>query len=84
MSWHAEPRCAGPDRELFFAPDGETLGERRRREARAKLICAGCPVRVSCLQVALASGAQYGVWAGLGEMELRELRGSRPRWAAAA
>jgi WhiB family redox-sensing transcriptional regulator len=84
MTWHAEPACSGPDRELFFAADGETFGEHRRREASAKVICAGCPVRVSCLCLALTSRSEFGVWGGFGEAELRKMRGARPRWAAAA
>lgn len=30
----------------------------------AKLVCADCPVRLACLQVALDNNEQYGVWGG--------------------
>ena len=38
-------------------------------DARAKQICAGCPVRLDCLQYALAKPEDHGVWGGLNEME---------------
>ena len=28
-------------------------------------ICAGCPVRMACLDYALRAGERYGIWGGL-------------------
>lgn len=84
MNWWMRGACTPGDRELFFAPDSENLGQRRVREAAAKLICTGCPVADECLIYALVTRQEFGVWGGLGEIELRALRGGRPRWAAAA
>lgn len=30
----------------------------------AAKVCAGCPVRLSCLELALRCGEQHGVWGG--------------------
>lgn len=71
----ARPACAAAGPDLFFGPDGpEQWRVHHRREARAKAICARCPVRSRCLDLALAIGARDGVWGGLGEAELRELQ----------
>jgi WhiB family redox-sensing transcriptional regulator len=53
--------CRGMDTELFFPVPGDVAGV-----ARAKAVCAGCPVRAECLAVALA-GADVvpgAVWGG--------------------
>jgi WhiB family redox-sensing transcriptional regulator len=41
--------------------------------ARAKAVCAGCPVRVECREAARALGldAEFGVWGGESEDERR-------------
>ena len=36
-------------------------------------ICRGCPVKVTCLNWALASGQEAGIWGGLTEDERRRL-----------
>ena len=52
---------------------------RSDREAAAKAVCAGCPVRRECLDHALTSGEPYGVWGGLSEGERETLLyGPRP------
>ena len=58
---------------LFFGPDAEFVTARKQREAEAKAICAGCPVRDACLAYALDTGEAYGVWGGLSEDERRAL-----------
>jgi WhiB family redox-sensing transcriptional regulator len=67
----------GADLGLFFGPDAEFVSARRDREAEAKAICAGCPVRLECLAYALDSGEAYGVWGGLSEDERRAMRRQR-------
>jgi len=47
----------GTNPDLFFA-------ESRPEEARAKELCAGCPVRAGCLAGALDRGEPWGVWGG--------------------
>jgi WhiB family redox-sensing transcriptional regulator len=63
--------CKGVDPDVFFPPPGDTAGE-----DRAKAICARCPARPGCLDFALATQAEFGVWGGLTETERRVL-GSR-------
>ena len=63
----------GRGRELFFGPDAEFVTARKKREAEAKAICAGCPARDACLAYALDAGEAYGVWGGLTEDERRAM-----------
>ena len=58
-SWRLEALCAQVDPELWFPEHGAS---EEAREARR--ICAQCPVRTSCLQSALDTGEQYGLWGG--------------------
>jgi WhiB family transcriptional regulator, redox-sensing transcriptional regulator len=73
-SWQDEAACADADADLFFAAD-----EERQREALA--LCSGCPVRDACLEHALATGEQYGIWGGVREQDRRRI--SRERRQAA-
>lgn len=55
--------CAGTDPNTFFPePGGNTTA------ARAKAICADCPVRAACLQWAKAND-EAGIWGGTTEDE---------------
>ena len=69
--------CRSADPDLFFGPDAEFVTSRAQREAAAKAICAGCPVRDACLTYALDAGEAFGVWGGLTEDERRALRRQR-------
>ena len=80
--WAAKGACRHADPELFFpvAPGGPALTQL----ARAKDICAGCPVRTQCLEFALETGQDFGVWGGASEEERRLIhRKGRRRRAAA-
>jgi WhiB family redox-sensing transcriptional regulator len=79
------PACLGMDTALFFGRDGERQDERRIREKRAKGVCAGCPVRVGCLEGALERNERHGVLGGMNEDEraAESRRRSRRRRAAA-
>ena len=76
--WQLEAACRG-DSEPFFHPFGEREPSRSRREARAKAICARCPVLERCREQALASREPYGVWGGLSESERDALLRRRTR-----
>jgi WhiB family transcriptional regulator, redox-sensing transcriptional regulator len=69
--WWTRAACASADPELFFplAYSGSAL----RRVARAKAICARCPIRRECLSYALGAGSIQGVWDGMTEEERRRL-----------
>jgi WhiB family redox-sensing transcriptional regulator len=57
------------DSSLFFGPDGERPRVRTHRIAKAKAICAGCPVLDDCRNYAIAAGEPVGIWGGLTEDE---------------
>jgi WhiB family redox-sensing transcriptional regulator len=65
--------CKGADLGLFFGPDAEFVTARQEREAAGKAICAGCPVRLDCLDYALERDERFGIWGGLNEDERRAL-----------
>lgn len=44
---------------MFFAPNGERSATLRQREARAKCVCAQCPVQTACHEHALIVGKPY-------------------------
>ena len=65
MDWRHRARCRDVDPELFF-PVG-TTGPAEAQVQSAKAICALCPVREECLQWALDTAQDAGVWGGLSE-----------------
>ncbi len=67
--WQRLGLCRGRDSAQFFHPDGERGASRGRREAAAKAVCRGCPVRAECAAHALATREPYGVWGGFTEGE---------------
>jgi WhiB family transcriptional regulator, redox-sensing transcriptional regulator len=67
--WQLRGLCRGRDSAQFFHPDGERGSSRSRREAKAKALCLGCPVRAECAAHALAVQEPYGVWGGFTEAE---------------
>ncbi len=77
MDWRHRAVCRDEDPELFF-PIGNT-GPALMQLARAKRVCAGCPVQSLCLEWALLAGIDHGVWGGLGEEERRSLK-RRTAW----
>jgi WhiB family redox-sensing transcriptional regulator len=65
------------DALLFFGPDREPRPQRQIREAKAKAVCASCPVQAHCLDYALENSIKYGIWGGLNEEERAQERRSR-------
>jgi WhiB family transcriptional regulator, redox-sensing transcriptional regulator len=72
--WATRGACRGKDPELFFPPSAR--GPAARQLAEAKTVCASCPVRAQCLEFALATGQDFGVWGGTSEDERRAIRRS--------
>ena len=70
--WQARAACRGEDSALFYA-DSKRATEQARVEA-AKAICARCPVVEECLDAALATHEQYGVWGGMTAAERERMR----------
>ena len=69
LDWWRDAACQTVDPDLFFPVS--SLGPGRDEVARAKAVCASCPVRRQCLQFALATRQAHGVWGGLTEEERR-------------
>jgi WhiB family redox-sensing transcriptional regulator len=65
--------CKGEDPDLFFGPSAEFVTTRQQRDAKAKAICARCPVRAECVEYALDTREAYGIWGGLTEDERRAM-----------
>ena len=73
-SWRFFAACRGHDTSIFFAPNYfEKREEKLAREAKAKVLCAVCPVLEECLEYALETREPHGVWGGLNEMERRAI-----------
>lgn len=70
LSWRDAAACLDADPSLFFVELGGS-------GARAKAICAECPVTDECLDYALAMNVPYGIWAGLNEKERRAVKRKR-------
>ncbi|MFD3516281.1 WhiB family transcriptional regulator [Streptomyces sp. NPDC058657] len=72
--WQWRGACREENPEVFFPHStNEVLAE------VAKSWCARCPVQKPCLQWALETRQDYGVWGGLTEKERRRLHGRKPR-----
>jgi WhiB family redox-sensing transcriptional regulator len=76
--WRREASCRETDPALFF-PTGTTDRALVEIEA-AKAVCAGCRVREACLDFAMETNQEAGIWGGWSEEERRRLR---RRWVAA-
>ena len=70
--WRTESACRDIDTNLFF-PIGVT-GPAVPQIAAAKSICAQCPVKTECLEFAVTTNQEFGIWGGLTEDERRVVR----------
>lgn len=75
--WRKDAACLDQDVDLFF-PIGVT-GSALDQAERAKAYCQDCPVRAQCLDWALETNQDAGVWGGKTEDERRQLRRARRR-----
>jgi WhiB family redox-sensing transcriptional regulator len=64
--------CRDTDPELFF-PVGST-GQALLQIARAKEVCDECTVRTECLEFAIETNQDTGIWGGTSEEERRQIR----------
>jgi WhiB family transcriptional regulator, redox-sensing transcriptional regulator len=72
----------GADREEWQRQASSELADRRAaagEEMRARRLCAGCPVRQECLELALRGEPVEGVQGGTTERSRRTLRHRRAR-----
>lgn len=75
--WRELAACRDSDPEIFF-PIG-TTGSAIDTIEVAVAICKACAVTEGCLQYALESNQESGVWGGYAEDDRRRLR---KRWLA--
>ncbi len=75
--WRESASCLDSDPNLFF-PVGST-GPAVKQIEMATSICTGCSVVDDCLQFALETNQESGVWGGYSEEDRRRLR---KRWLA--
>ena len=81
-TWRRDAICRDTDPDLFF-PVG-TTGYALVQIDRAKQVCGECPVQVECLEYALETNQDSGIWGGLTEEERRVIRRRRVAAARAA
>jgi hypothetical protein len=68
------PACRAHSPEIWF-PLGYTAEANLSQIVVAKAICAGCPIRIGCLEFALEVKEEHGIWGGLTPKERRGMRG---------
>lgn len=73
--WRSGAACRDTNPDLFF-PVGQT-GPAIEHIANAKAVCETCVVQVECLEYALMTNQDAGIWGGLTEDERRQIRRAR-------
>jgi WhiB family redox-sensing transcriptional regulator len=71
-TWRSQAICRDTDPDLFF-PIG-TTGQALVQIDRAKEVCGVCPVKSECLEYALETNQDSGIWGGLDEEQRRNIR----------
>jgi WhiB family redox-sensing transcriptional regulator len=81
-SWRNRAMCRDTDPELFF-PVG-TTGQALLQIAKAKSVCDECLVKGECLDFAMETNQDTGIWGGFSEEERRQMRRQAAAHARAA
>jgi WhiB family transcriptional regulator, redox-sensing transcriptional regulator len=71
-NWRKGGACREVDTAVFFPDPSDEVAT-----AAAKAVCRTCPVREFCLDFALITRQDDGVWGGLDEKERRRIRRRR-------
>jgi WhiB family transcriptional regulator, redox-sensing transcriptional regulator len=71
-NWRYEAACRSMGNDRFF-PIGIT-GEAVEQIEDARAVCRNCGVQEQCLEFALATNQQFGIWGAKSEEERRPLR----------
>jgi WhiB family redox-sensing transcriptional regulator len=72
QDWRDFAACRDTSPDLFF-PVG-TTGPALDQIAEAKTVCRQCPVRTACLEYAMVTNQDTGIWGGTSEEERKKLR----------
>ncbi len=73
--WRCRAACRNTDPDLFF-PVGST-GLALEQIESAKTVCRACGARSDCLEFALTTNQDSGIWGGKSEEERRQIRRRR-------
>jgi WhiB family redox-sensing transcriptional regulator len=72
INWD-DAACNGQETSIFFDHE-DSRGEKRAVLLNAaRSICSDCSIQSGCLDFAVRSGQQFGVWGGLTAAERSEL-----------
>ncbi len=80
--WRSDAACRDTQPDLFF-PVGRT-GQALEHIAKAQEVCKTCAVQVECLEYALMTNQDAGIWGGLTEDDRRKIRRERRKANRAA
>jgi WhiB family redox-sensing transcriptional regulator len=72
QDWRDFAACRDTSPDLFF-PVG-TTGPALDQIAEAKTVCHQCPVQTACLEYAMVTNQDTGIWGGTSEEERKKLR----------
>jgi WhiB family redox-sensing transcriptional regulator len=73
--WRLKAACRSTDPDLFF-PAGSGKDSLDQINA-AKAVCVACAVRAACLEYALSTRQEYGIWGGASEDERKAILKAR-------
>ena len=73
--WRRNAACRDTDPDLFF-PVG-TTGPAIEQIENAKAVCRQCDAQRDCLEFAIATNQDSGIWGGLSEEDRRVIRRQR-------
>ena len=71
-SWRKDALCRDTDPELFF-PVGNT-GQALLQISEAKNVCCECQVKAQCLDFAIETNQDCGIWGGTSDEGRRQIR----------
>lgn len=75
--WREDAVCIDHGPEMFFPERHQALAQ------QAKAVCKTCPVRMECLDEAIANNERFGIWGGMDTLERsKEVRRRRNRKAS--
>lgn len=77
LDWQADAACRDTETDIFFPASESDAGP-------ALAVCRICPVRHECLEWALATRQNDGIWGGATDSERRRIRRRRAATARPA
>lgn len=72
--WRDDAACRAHDPEKFFPEGSPDSPGYIRQAAKAVEVCTGCTVRPECLDFAMTTRGESGIWGGTSDAERRAVR----------